>query len=103
MIKYLGTFLIISGVFMIFYGVLFSTQIFLQEKEPPTVFHSEELFLRDLMPPAEEDEVTFEGEVKIENILPITKMLNLFAATAFATLLIFGGAKIVNVGVFILK
>ena len=103
MIKYLGMFLVISGVFMIFYGVLFSTQIFLQEKEPPVVFQSEELSLGDLIPQNEEGEVAIEGEVKIENILPITKMLNLFAATAFATLLIFGGAKIVNVGVFILK
>jgi hypothetical protein len=103
MIKYLGMFLVISGVFMIFYGVLFSTQIFLQEKEPPTVFKSEELSLGDLMPQGEEGRVALDSEVEIENILPITQMLNLFAATAFATLLIFGGAKIVNVGVFILK
>jgi hypothetical protein len=103
MIKYLGTFLVISGVFMIFYGVLFSTQIFLQEKEPPDVFRSEELFLGDLISQNEDEEGVINSELKLENILPITKMLNLFAATAFITILIFGGAKIVNVGVFILK
>ncbi len=103
MIKYLGMFLVLSGVFMIFYGVVFSAQIFLQEKEPPNVFQSEELSLGDLISQNEEGGITLDGGVELENILPISKMLNILAAIAFATILIFGGAKIVNVGVFILK
>jgi hypothetical protein len=102
MLKYLGTILIIMGICMIFYGMFSSMQIFLQEKDPPKVFKTESIFLGDLMPKPEEGAVVQE-EINIESIVPISDTLNVFAALAFAGLLIFGGAKIVGTGASILK
>ncbi len=103
MLKYLGTILIVIGIIMIFYGMFFSMQIFLQEKEPPTVFRTENIFLGDLMPKNEEEDSLEKEEINIESIVPISDTLNVFAALAFTTLLIFGGARIVSAGASILK
>jgi hypothetical protein len=104
MLKYLGTVLILMGIFMIFYGMFFSMQIFLQEKEPPSVFKTENIFLGDLIPKVEEgSEELKQEEVDIESIIPISDTLNVFAALSFAALLVFGGARIASVGVSILK
>ncbi len=109
--KYFGMVLIFIGVGVVFFAMFFAVQVFLQEKEPPQIFTPQETLLSDLMPdmPTEEEtnnneeELLIAENIKIEDILPISELLNIIAASMFAMILVFGGAKITQLGVSIIR
>ncbi len=103
--KYFGISLIVIGVFLVFYAVFFAVGIFVQEKQPPEVFQEQEVSLIDMMPTGVEEDtvVAMGGEATIEDVFPISKMLNLVAASMFAMLLIFGGSKLTEMGIRLMK
>ncbi len=103
--KYFGIALIATGVLLVLYAVFFAAGIFVQEKQPPEIFQEQEVPLSDMMPTgAEEDTLAaMGGGATIEDVFPISKMLNVVAASMFAMLLIFGGSKLTEMGVRVLK
>ncbi len=107
--KYFGITLIVTGVLFVVYAVFFSVGIFVQGNQPPEIFKEQEVSLSDMMSGgmeegAEEDALAPMGEgATIENVFPISKMLNIFAASMFAMILIFGGAKLTEMGVRVKK
>ncbi len=107
--KYFGISLIVIGVLLVFYAVFFAVGIFVQEKQPPEVFQEQEVSLSDMMPVGMEEGVeegaltSMGGEATIEDVFPISKMLNIVAASMFAMLLIFGGSKLTEMGIRLMK
>ncbi len=108
--KHLGTLLIIAGVFVIFYGLIYSTQVFLQGKEPPEVFKPQEISVNELLDiESSKESGSFEEEaievkdIDLEEVLPISRFFNILAVSLFVMIFIFGGAKLVTAGVSILK
>jgi hypothetical protein len=101
--KYLGTFLVIIGISIIFYAMFFSMQIFMQEKEPPEIFKANEISFNQLMQKEETEENTELDGVNVEDVFPVNLFFNIFAAGIFTGILILGGAKIAGIGVGILK
>lgn len=96
--RFLGTILIFVGIALIFFAMFFALQTFMQEKEPPQVFKGDEVFISDIM------EVTGALEnTAVEEVLPITKFLNIITAGIFVWLLLVGGSKLSIIGIAILK
>jgi hypothetical protein len=108
--KNLGISLIFAGIAIILLVMFFAFQIFVQEKEPPMVFKVKEVMIGDVfggIPMAteggEEMEIAIGEDVKIEDVFPINKTLNLSAFSIFAFIIFSGAVKLTKIGIDITK
>ncbi len=109
--KYSGISLIFIGIILIFSVMFFAVQIFIQEKEPPKIFKESEIMISDIiggLPIKSQDgsedlEVAIGEDVELEEVFPISRMLNVFAFSVFAFIIFSGGAKLTKTGVNIVK
>ncbi len=106
-LKYLGAFLIFVGIFIVFYSMHFTSQIYLYGENPPEIFEDKNIMLEDIISIEGEDEEEFLGAIKedvgLEDIVPISQVLNMSAVVLFATFFVFAGVKITTMGVVILR
>ena len=108
--KNLGKSLIFVGIAIILLVMFFAFRIFIQEKEPPMVFKEGEVMIGDVfgkMPMETENggemEITIGEDVKIEDVFPINKTLNLSAFSIFAFIIFSGAVKLTKIGIDITK
>ncbi|MCF7845205.1 MAG: hypothetical protein K9M12_00375 [Candidatus Pacebacteria bacterium] len=104
--KNLGISLIFVGIAIILLVMFFAFQIFVQEEEPPMVFKEREVMISDVfggIPVAtengEEMEIAIGEGVKIEDVFPINKTLNLSAFSIFAFIIFSGAVKLTKIGI----
>ncbi|MEA2092916.1 MAG: hypothetical protein U9P61_03040 [Patescibacteria group bacterium] len=108
--KNLGRSLAFIGIVIILLVMFFAFQIFIQEKEPPMVFKEKEVMISDIFggipvenEGREEIEIIIGESVKIEDVFPINKTLNLSAFSIFAFIIFSGAVKLTKIGIEITK
>ncbi len=114
--KNIGIALVLIGVFIIFYAIFFSAQIFIWGKEVPEIFKEKEsLLTEDEIDVEDFEEKILDGELQkedflqigemmdIKNIIPFNDILNLSALGLFIMLFVYAGFKIAMIGVAIIK
>jgi hypothetical protein len=86
--------------------MFFAFQIFIQEKEPPVVFKTKEVMISDVFGGIsmategdEGAEIVIGEDVKIEDVFPINKTLNLSAFSIFAFIIFSGAVKLTKIGI----
>jgi len=107
--KYLGIVLILAGVFLVFYAMFFSMEIFFLEKEPPEIFKADDLPISQEHVEEEVEEESaltteeLSEKIDVEDFFPINEVLNVLAAAVFSGIIIFGGSKLAIIGVSIIS
>lgn len=105
--KYLGFFLILLGLAVIFYSLYSSYNIFFNKSQVPEVFkYVKQTETSSQQPSSIEGQIEKMMGEKIKEAVPfeaIYKSLNLFAWSIFAWLLISGGGVISGIGAKLLN
>ena len=108
--KEVGIILIIAGIALIFLSLFWSYRIFVQTKNPPSVFSIQRVREGNNKTNLEIgfDGISLNGDLLgkgINKVLPLdilAKILNLFSWTFFAFILIYGGGKVSQIGIRLL-
>lgn len=105
-----GWILLIAGIFIIFWALYSSYNIFLGKKEAPQIFSQE---IEEETPSDEgapsgqmQEEMKRAVADQIENMVPsffISRILNLISWSIFVGILIFGGSKISLLGIRLIR